>query len=300
MSSKDITLLVLAAGMGSRYGGLKQLDGLGPNDETILEYSIWDAVDAGFSKVVFVIRDFFKDDFIEKVTSKFANRIDVVFVNQPVEIKIEEIDIVERTKPWGTSHAVLVAKDVINEPFAVINADDYYGKDGFHKMAKFLKEEASPNLFSMIGYILENTLSDRGHVNRGICMVNERNLLEDIVETLKIKKDNDLIYYGDDENQTLDSKSIVSMNFWGFHHSLFGPLEEGFIDFVRRNRDNPKAEYFIPLIIDEKIKSGSLDVKVISSSDKWYGVTYKEDADMVKKAFQQFSEQQAYPNPLWS
>ncbi len=302
MSEEKISLLVLAAGMGSRYGGLKQLDELGPGGETILEYSIYDAIQAGFGKVVFVVRDFFQEEFADKITSKFENAIDVHFVCQEVNPAIPGFtDLPEREKPWGTSHAVLVAKDVIHEPFAVINADDYYGKDSFAIIARFLREEAAPDRFGMVGYILENTLSSQGHVNRGVCSANAEGDLTEIEEILKIRKDaQGHIVYGEAGEGTLSSEVPVSMNFWGFHQDLFPRLQAGFHRFVRSNQTNPKAEYFIPLIIDELIKAGDVKVKLLTSKDQWYGVTYKEDADRVKAAFQRFANQGIYPSPLWN
>lgn len=297
--NKNISLIVLAAGLGSRYGGLKQLDGLGPNGETILEYSVFDAIEAGFTKVVFIVRDFFLEDFKSKVSNKFKDRIAVDFVNQPISIKISDIGKVEREKPWGTSHAVLVAKEHIHEPFAVINSDDYYGKQAFHEMANFLKNEASPTLYAMIGYILEKTLSVQGHVNRGVCEVDEEDFLVNVVETLKIRRKAGEIVYGEDKKGNLDADTLVSMNFWGFHQNFFHHLEAGFLAFAKENYTNPKAEYFIPLIIDDLIKAAQVKVKVIPSYDRWYGVTYKEDAVEVKQAFEDFSKQKQYPRPLW-
>lgn len=301
MSNQKITLLVLAAGMGSRYGGLKQLDGLGPGGETILEYSIYDAIKAGFTKVVFVVRDFFLDQFKERMSERFEGKIELDYVCQPVNPSIPEIeDVPEREKPWGTSHAVLVAHEVVNEPFAVINADDYYGQDSFAIMANFLKNEVSDRVYSMVGYILNNTLSDQGHVNRGVCEVNQQQHLTGIVERLKIRRDGDQVVFGDPVEGTLSSDAVVSMNFWGFPAGIFEPLKAGFLDFVRNNRQNPKAEYFIPLIIDDLITRGLIDLRVLTCDDRWFGVTYKEDAPRVRAAFQSFVDQGKYPHPLLS
>ncbi|MCB0665133.1 MAG: NTP transferase domain-containing protein [Saprospiraceae bacterium] len=297
---KDISLLVLAAGMGSRYGGLKQLDALGPNGETILEYSIYDAVKAGFTKVVFVIRDHFEQDFRDKIGDRFAGDIEVVYVHQKVNPEIAGVpNPPVREKPWGTSQAVLVAKDVIDEPFAVINADDYYGQQCFQVMGNFLREEVTPETFSMVGYTLVNTLSEKGHVNRGVCSTDEEGNLAAIREILKIHFEGDKIVFGDGGDQTLAKDAIVSMNFWGFHQSIFKELETGFKRFVEANLDNPKAEYYIPIIIDELIKSDKIKVKMLHSEDQWYGVTYKEDAVQVKQAFHRFAQEGRYPTPLW-
>lgn len=301
MNNDNIALLVLAAGMGSRYGGLKQLDGLGPSGETILEYSIYDAIQAGFTKVVFVVRDFFLQDFKDRIGSKFEGKIELDYVCQPVNPAIEGVsDLIEREKPWGTSHAVLVAKDAIQEPFAVINADDYYGQDSFTIMARFLKEKVSDSLYCMVGYILDNTLSDQGFVNRGVCEVDEQNHLTGIVERLKIRRDGEHVTHGDPVAGELSSRSVVSMNFWGFPAEIFEPLEKGFHDFVRMNKDNPKAEYFIPLIIDDLIGKGKIALEVLTCDDRWFGVTYKEDAPSVIKAFADFAEEGKYPQPLLS
>lgn len=299
--NKDISLLVLAAGMGSRYGGLKQLDALGPHGETILEYSIYDAVEAGFSKVVFVIRDHFERDFRDKIGDRFTDKIQVEYVHQHVNPVIEGMsDLPIREKPWGTSQAVLVAKDVINEPFAVINADDYYGQQCFHMLGDFLRNDVSPDTYAMVGYTLINTLSEKGHVNRGVCSTDKDGNLASVEEILKIHWQGDTIVYGSNADQSLASDAIVSMNFWGFHQTIFAELERGFRAFVEANLNNPKAEYYIPIIIDELIKSGKVKVKLLHSEDQWYGVTYKEDAEMVKKAFKEFADQGKYPSPLWT
>ncbi len=299
---QPISLVVLAAGMGSRYGGLKQLDGLGPSGETILEYSIYDAIKAGFSKVVFVVRDFFRDEFAEQIGGKFQEHIDVDYVCQPVNPHLPHVtDLPERTKPWGTSHAVLVTKDAIAEPFAVINADDYYGQGCFQTMARFLREEVAPDHYSMVGYTLDNTLSDRGYVNRGVCTTDEQGHLSGIREVLKIKRDDGRVVADFDSDPTeLDANAIVSMNFWGFHQDLFLHLEQGFLDFVRAHRDDPKAEYYIPNIVDDMIRDKRTRVSVLPTDDLWYGVTYQEDAEAVRKAFRDFADQGKYPSPLWS
>lgn len=300
MTNQKISLLVLAAGMGSRYGGLKQLDELGPDGETILEYSLYDAIKAGFTKVVFVVRDFFKDEFAAKVGAKFEGKIEVEYVCQDVNPPIPPItDLVKREKPWGTSHAVLVAKDLIFEPFAVINADDYYGQDCFGTMAKFLRDSISPSEYAMVGYVLANTLSAKGQVNRGICTADENGYLIGIEETLKIKMDDAGIINYEGGSGGLTTDTLVSMNFWGFHQRIFGHLEEGFHAFVEANKSDPKAEYYIPLIVDDLIKSKKATVKLLTSEDRWYGVTYQEDAQQVRDALLEFAEKGDYPRPLW-
>ena len=230
------TLLILAAGMGSRYGGLKQIDGIGPNQEPIIEYSIYDAIKAGFGKIVFVIRKEFDTAFRE-IFDAFKERIEIEYVYQPVNVKIDGLNLIERTKPWGTSHAVLVAKDVIKEPFAVINADDYYGANSFKIMADFLTEDCSETKMSMIGYILENTLSENGTVNRGVCDVDENHNLIEVNERIKLARQNGKVQYniGSDEPKgEVDPKSYVSMNYWGFHPSIFEEIEKGLHKFMKK------------------------------------------------------------------
>ena len=241
------TLLILAAGMGSRYGGLKQIDGIGPNQEPIIEYSIYDAVKSGFGKIVFVIREEF-DTAFKEIFDAFNDIIPIEYVYQPINVKIDGLNFVERTKPWGTSHAVLVAKDVIKEPFAVINADDYYGANSFKIMANFLKEECSPSKMSMIGYILENTLSENGTVNRGVCDVDENHKLIEVNERIKLARKNDKVIYNIGTNDPIgvvDLKSYVSMNYWGFHPSIFEEIEVGLRQFMKENADHPTDIYFI-------------------------------------------------------
>lgn len=297
------TLLVLAAGMGSRYGGLKQIDPVGLNDETILEFSVYDAIKAGFGKVVFIIRRSIEQPFKEKIGINFEHIIPVEYVFQESSSPIAGLPpIPEREKPWGTGHAVLVAADVIKEPFAVINADDFYGFDSFAVMAKFLTTECSPEKHAMIGYYLKNTLSDFGAVSRGVCASNELGFLTSIAETHQIIKNNQAIT--GDLNGTevsLNEKTLVSMNFWGFHPSIFEYLRLGFIEFVEENKDYPKAEYYIPLVADQLIASDKAKIVVIPSAAQWFGVTYREDKPFVKEALKMITEQGAYPTSgLWS
>lgn len=296
------TLLILAAGMGSRYGGLKQIDGVGPNGETIIEYSIYDAIHAGFGKVVFVIRPDIEQAFKETISNKFEDKIEVGYAFQETTTPIEGIDsFPEREKPWGTAHAVLVAKDQINEPFAVINADDYYGTSGFQTMAKFLTNDCKPDQYSMVAYIVQNTLSDNGTVSRGVCEMDENNNLTDVVERFKVHRDGNKVFCQDDDGNKLEisDQSLVSMNFWGFHPDIFEVMRKDFIQFVADNEGKPKAEFFIPLIVNSQIKSGAAKVAVLSNDQKWYGVTYKEDKEAVQKAFQNLTNDGIYPSPLW-
>lgn len=301
---KKPTLLILAAGMGSRYGGLKQVDGIGPNEEAILEYSIYDAIRAGFGKVVFVIRASFEDAFKEKFANKFQDKIEVLYTFQEVNPTVEGVtDIPHREKPWGTGHAVLAAKHLINEPFAVINADDYYGVSAYQTIADFFKNEVSPNRFAMVGFVLEKTLSDNGTVNRGICQTDENNALTDVVERLKIRRESDGKVYYTDENDGKDyplkDKDIASMNFWGFHESFMEAAHEMFVEFVKANKENTRSEFYIPLIVNNLIQADKLDLQVLKSEDQWFGVTYQEDKQMVIDGMNQLTEEAVYPNPLW-
>ena len=296
------TLLILAAGMGSRYGGLKQIDGIGPNDEPIIEYSIFDAIKAGFGKIVFVIRKEFDEAFRSRF-DQFSSRISIEYVYQPVNVKVEGIDTVNRTKPWGTSHAVLVAKDVIQEPFAVINADDYYGSESFKLMADHLVNKCSPSKMSMIGYVLSNTLSEHGTVNRGVCEVDANNFLIEVNERVKLANQNGKVIYNigsDDPYGEVAADSSVSMNYWGFHPSIFAYIEEGLHEFMKQNNINPTAEYYIPEIVTDMIVSGKMNVEVIPTNDNWFGVTYKEDKAKAVETINKHIENGVYPIKLWS
>jgi len=293
-------LLILAAGMGSRYGGLKQIDGIGPNEEPIIEYSIYDAIQSGFGKIVFVIRKEFDEAFRSRF-SKFESMIEIAYAYQPVHVELEGVDLVERLKPWGTSHAVLVAKDSINEPFAVINADDYYGANSFKIMADFLTQECSPSVMSMLGYVLENTLSEHGTVNRGVCEVNANGELIEVIERIKIAKVNGKVEYnvGEEGGDELNPQANVSMNYWGFHPSIFKHIEEGLHAFMKANAQDPKAEYYIPNIVTDLINDATIAVKVIPTTDTWFGVTYKEDKPMAVAAIAKQIENGVYPTALW-
>ncbi len=295
------TLLILAAGMGSRYGGLKQVDGVGPHDEAIIEYSIYDAIRAGFGKVVFVIRPDIEDAFKEKFGGKFDDQIESAYVYQEINTPIEGLDnIPERQKPWGTAHAVLVAHEAIQEPFAVINADDYYGISGIHALADFLRDKCAPDHYAMIGYELSKTLSDAGHVNRGVAAMDENGYLTEVVERHKVRWQGDGVAYEEDgELKPLAVDSLVSMNIWGFHPNIFEILREDFLKFVAENPDNPKAEFYIPLVINRLVEEGTHKLSVLPNSEKWYGVTYQEDKPMVQDAFKKLTEEGKYPAPLW-
>ncbi|MDH8701436.1 dTDP-glucose pyrophosphorylase [Dysgonomonadaceae bacterium PH5-43] len=298
------TLFVLAAGMGSRYGGLKQLDGLGPNGETIMDYSIFDAIRGGFGKVVFVIRETFEADFREKILKKYENTIPVETVFQELDKLPEGYTLSEdRVKPWGTNHAVLMGKNAIGEPFAVINADDFYGKDSYKILADFLMSvENKENEYCMIGYRIGNTLSESGSVARGLCQTDANGYLTSVVERTYIIRDTDgkIKYKDENENMVEVSENTpVSMNMWGFTPEYFNYSEEQFIDFLNENKDNPKSEFFIPWAVDRLINSGKIKVKVLDTPSKWFGVTYADDRAAVVAKIQDLIDKGEYPNKLF-
>ncbi len=296
------TLLILAAGMASRYGSMKQIDGFGPNGETIIDYSIYDAIKAGFGKVVFIIKEEFVDNFKNIFEPKLAGRIETDYVFQNFDLTqfgIEEE--IYREKPWGTAHAILSARKVVKEPFCVINADDFYGFEAFKKMVDFLNEEASGSNFSIIGYQIGKTLSDFGAVSRGVCKVDESGNLKEIVERTKVYKEDDVIVYEeDDKKYPLDFETPVSMNFWGFTPEVFMATEELFVEFALANKDKPKAEFFIPLIGDALVRDNTATFKVVPTANQWFGVTYKEDKPFVQASIDQLVKDGAYPENLWS
>lgn len=280
------TLLILAAGMGSRYGGLKQLDQLGPNGETIMDYSVDYAIKAGYGKVVFVIRKSMEEDFKQFILSKYCNRIDTQYVFQELDALPEGFSVnPERVKPYGTAHAILVAKDLIHEPFSVINADDFYGKSSFEAMSKFLQEPQKPEhpVFAMIGYQLCNTLSENGTVSRGICRTDAQNNLVSITEMTKIARTPEGIQNKADDGTVtpLEDLTPVSMNFWGFTPLFFKHLNEMFVDFLRKENNNPKSEFVLPTVVNRFLMDKSAQIKVLVTDAQWFGVTYKEDRPMV-------------------
>ncbi len=296
------TLIVLAAGMGSRYGSLKQLDGVGPHGETIIDYAVYDAIKAGYGKVVFVIREIFAEEFKAKITSKFDDRINIVFAFQAIDSPINGIDkFPERSKPWGTAHAVLVAKDLVTEPFAVVNADDFYGRDALKILAEFLTNQVSENHFAMVGYQLTKTLSHNGSVSRGICEMDSEGKLTTVVERTQIERIDNKIYFTETDNQVeLAEDNLVSMNLWGFHPSIFETMEVQFVEFVKNiDGDHPKVEFFIPLVVNDLINNFKASVQVLPTKSQWYGVTYKEDKPMVQKAMHELTLKGSYPNGLW-
>ncbi len=296
------TLLILAAGMASRYGSMKQTEGFGPSGETIMEYSIYDAIRAGFGKVVFIIRKDFAAPFQEKFDALLKNKIAVDYVYQDLNDHVSEEDIpADRKKPWGTGHAVLCAKEVVTEPFAVINADDFYGKEAFEKAFDFLDSECNEKTGAIIGYELSRTLSDHGTVSRGVCEVDVHNNLVSINERTSIaKKDNQIFYEDKGQQVEVPFDSSVSMNFWCFDPSVFGLTEKLFKEFVQANKHDIKAEFFIPIIADYFINQTDYKIEVKPTSSQWFGVTYKEDAPVVKKSLDILIENGVYPESLWN
>ncbi len=298
------TLFVLAAGMGSRYGGLKQLDGVGPNGETIMDFSIFDAIRGGFGKVVFVARRDFEQDFREKIISKYIDAIPVELVFQAIDDLPEGFTCPEdRKKPWGTNHAVLMGKDIIKEPFAVINADDFYGRESFAILAEELTKMAgTKGNYCMVGYRVGNTLSESGSVARGVCATNEDGLLTDVVERTAIERIDGAISFTDENGdvQTLEENTPVSMNMWGFTPDYFEYSERIFKTFLAEQLNNPKAEFFIPLAVNELINNGEATVKVLDTPSKWFGVTYAEDRPAVVEKLKNLAETGEYPSKLFA
>lgn len=297
------TLFILAAGLGSRYGGLKQLDGLGPNGETIMDYSVYDAARAGFGKIVFVIRHSFEKDFQNIVVSKYRDVL-------PVEIIFQEVDDVpkqlpynvKREKPWGTNHAVLMGAKVIHEPFAVINADDFYGKESFEVLVEFLRSvENKKNNYCMVGYRVGNTLSDSGAVSRGVCVTNEEGYLTSVVERTHIEEKGGTIVYLDDHGveHQLAEDAMVSMNMWGFTPDYFDYSRESFIRFLQLHGQDLKSEFYIPTVVNELINDGVVTCKVLQTPAKWFGVTYANDRPQVVLKINELIRKGVYPNHLW-
>lgn len=305
------TLLVLAAGMGSRYGGLKQMDGLGPNGETIIDYSIYDAVAAGFGKIVYVVREYFKEDMQKHVSERYKNvrcndgaPLEFQFVTQelnkiPARFTLNQ----EREKPWGTAHAVLMAKDVIKEPFAIINGDDYYGKDSFRILADWLRaHENTTGEYSIVGFKLENTLTESGGVSRGICTADANGILTHVEEHHKIAKEADDRVYGENSSAArveLDGNNLCSMNMWGFTPDYFEKSEKIFEKFLEENINQLKTEFYIPYAIDCMVKDGSAKTELLSTPSRWFGVTFKEDRPGVVAKFREFAINGVYPSPLY-
>lgn len=296
------TLLILAAGMGSRFGGLKQVEPVGPNGEAIIDYSIFDAIRAGFGKVVFVIRESFAEPFREKFDPLLKGKIEVEYVYQELDNLPPGFTLPEgREKPWGTAHAILVAREAVHEPFCALNADDFYGYNAYKAMAGFLTRQNAPDKYAMVGYKLSNTLSEHGSVSRGICDVDENNLLQKIVETTKIyKKENKIVSLepGGEERELTGNES-ASMNIWGFQPSVFEFLDKKFTDFLKARINEPKSEIYIPTVVFEMINDGQATVEVLQADSPWFGVTYKEDKPMVIDRLNTLIKEGHYPEKLF-
>jgi hypothetical protein len=301
------TLVILAAGMASRYGSMKQTDGFGPNGETIIEYSIYDAIKAGFGKVIFVIKEEFAENFKNIFEPKLNGKIETGYVFQTFDLKPFGIDIeIERLKPWGTAHAVLAARDAVKEPFCVINADDFYGRESYQKMCDFLKNGVSDTQFSMIGFQIDKTLSEHGYVSRGVCEVDADGNLAEIHERIKVyfKPDEagnkNIVFEEEGREYPIRSNSRVSMNFWGFTPKIFELSAGIFKEFALANTDNPKAEFFIPLAAEKLIRNGQASFKVIPTQNQWFGVTYAEDKPIVQECIDRLVAEGEYPGNLWA
>ncbi len=297
------TLVILAAGMASRYGSMKQIQSFGPSGETIMDYSIYDAIRAGFGKVVFIIREEFADNFKSIFEPKLQGKIATDYVYQNLNSHLGGIEVpADRTKPWGTAHAVLCCKDAVKEPFAVINADDFYGSDSFKKAYKFLTEDCNATTQCIIGYELKRTLSENGSVSRGVCQADENGNLVSINERTKIyRNEAGKITYEDETGlHEVSEDSPVSMNFWGFSPEIFGVTEQLFQEFLKESKDNPKSEFFIPIVADKYTKTGMGVIKVIPTASQWFGVTYKEDAPSVQHSIDQLVSSGQYPDNLWN
>jgi UTP-glucose-1-phosphate uridylyltransferase len=295
------TLLILAAGIGSRYGGVKQMDQIGASGESIIDYSVYDAIKAGFGKVVFVLNPKIEKEFKEIYETRLAGKIETAYVLQKVNAVPVGVPVnTARVKPWGTGHAVLVAKDVINEPFAVINADDFYGRQAFEILADFFTQTGSkPNKYAMVGYKLGNTLSENGSVSRGVCQSKD-GFLTDVVERTSIANEDGVIVYSDNDKKVeISGESVVSMNFWGFSPRFFDQLESDFIDFIETNASELKAEFYIPTVVNELIENKEASIKMLTSNDQWFGVTYQEDKDVTITKVKELVDKGIYPNNLW-
>lgn len=297
---KDCTLVIMAAGLGSRFGGgIKQLEPVGPNNEIIMDYSVYDAVEAGFNKVVFIIRKDIEEAFCKMIGGRIAEHVKVQYVFQETSDIPEKYKALERVKPWGTGHAVLCCRGAVNEPFAVINADDYYGKEAFIKLYDRLTEEKSSggmNL-SMAGFILKNTLSDNGAVTRGICTVDDDNNLIEIKETYNIRRENGRVLAGNGYEVSEDS--YVSMNMWGCPPEFIDILGEEFEEFLEKYGNDPKAEFLLPIVIDKLLKSKTASCRLLESRDRWFGVTYAEDKRAVSESISRLISEGVYPEKLW-
>lgn len=299
--NSEISLFVLAAGMGSRYGGLKQMEGFGPSGETIIDYSIYDAVKSGFNKIVFVIKPEMEEAFKEIFLSKYEDKIDIRYCFQTLDMVPNWYHVnPERVKPWGTGHALLVAREKINEPVLIINGDDFYGRGSFQVSAKFLREECSENSYCLPAYRLKNVMSDYGGVKRGVCKV-KGEYLTDIEETFEIFKNRDGSISGSLINGTsvdLNPTDLISMNMFGVHPLIFGRLQKRFNEFLKKNEDELMGEFLLSNVFGDMIKDGDIKMKVLESDEEWFGVTYKEDGPIVREKLMKLVKDGVYPSPL--
>jgi UTP-glucose-1-phosphate uridylyltransferase len=296
------TLLVLAAGLGTRYGGLKQIDAIGPYGQTIIDYAIYDGIRAGFGKVVFVIRHYFEEAFREKVSRKFDGFVEAAYAYQELDAGLGDFVLPpDREKPWGTGHAILVSRELIHEPFAVVNADDYYGRTSLGAMVDFLTDSPGPDDYAMVGYTLKNTLSEHGTVARGVAECDEHMLLKRVVERKKIEKTPDGIRYFDPDGtpHPLTGDEPVSMNLWGFQLSIFGHLESQFARFLAEHGREKSSELYIPFVVDELVTGGKAAVKVLNTDEPWFGVTYRADKSLATACMRKLIDQGIYPERLW-
>jgi dTDP-glucose pyrophosphorylase len=296
------TLLILAAGLGSRYGSLKQIESIGPSGEAIIDYSVYDAIRAGFGKVVFVIKKDIEKDFRENLLNRFENRINTEYVFQELDMLPEGHSLPpERKKPWGTAHAIMISGQAITTPFAAINADDFYGREAFEELATALSGKEKGTDYCMIGYKLRNTLSEHGTVSRGVCDIDSDGFLRSVSELTKIKRlNNDIVYYKNDKPLRLDEDLTVSMNMWGFTTDIFQQIRDRFSSFLSGNINDPTAEFYIPTLVDQLIREKAARVKVINCDASWFGITYREDRDAARKSILQKIETGEYPRKLWS
>jgi dTDP-glucose pyrophosphorylase len=296
------TLLVLAAGMGTRYGGNKQLDEVGPAGETIIDYSIYDAIRAGFGKIVFVIRRDIEEQVRERFVDRLQGKIEVDYVFQEITNLPEGVKVApDRQKPWGTSHAILVTKDKIKEPFGVINADDYYGVESFKILKDFLVDDKAPNNYCIVGYKLGNTLSEHGHVNRGVCNAGDDRLLRNIVETRQIEKTKDGATAPGPDGKPVHftGNEIVSMNLWGFKPSCYDFFGKEFRNFINNFGMDLKSELDIPTSVDKFVKNGEITIKILMSNERWFGVTYREDKPFVVESIKKMIRKGVYPARIY-
>ena len=297
------TLVILAAGMGSRYGGLKQMDTFTSEGDTIIDFSLYDAIQAGFGKIVFVIRKSLEEEFKTIFNNKLSGKVEVAYVFQELENVPEKYTNPNRVKPWGTGHALLMTKAIIKENFAIINADDFYSRQAFITMAEKLRNTDKNSYdFSMVAYTLINTVSDSGYVSRGECTVNEKGFLKGVIERVRIEKIDDILKCEDENGNliSIDENSTVSMNFWGFTPKCFEFIDELFLEFLEKNKDNIQAEFYLPTIVNTIISSKKGSVQVLESDSKWFGVTYREDKEKVTNEIMKLKENGVYPTKLWN